>query len=82
MIEIADEGQEVSVTMLAQRFSEGETAEIVRIVNSGEGRGTADFDRLIEVIREESARPTPRDAANLSADELLEQMKRLKQKKS
>lgn len=82
MLAIADEGQEVSVTLLAQQFSEGETAEIVRIVNSGEGRGTADFDRLIEVIREESTRPTPRDAAHLSADELLKQMKRLKQRKS
>ena len=82
MLAITDEGEEVSVTMLAQQFSEGETAEIVRIVNSGEGRGTDDFYRLIEVIREESVRPTPRDAARLSADELLKQMKRLKQKKS
>lgn len=81
-IKIAESDQEVSVSLLAQQFSEGETAEIVRIVNSGNIRGTADFSKLIEVIKEEGSRKKPRDAANLSADELLEQMKQLRQKKS
>ena len=81
MLAIADEGQEVSVTLLAQQFSEGETAEIVRIVNNGEGRGTTDFDTLVEVIKAESARPTAAAAAHLTSDELLRQMQRLKQLK-
>lgn len=79
---IAAEGQEVTVSLLAQQFSESETAEIVRVINSGDVRGTADFGRLIRVIKEESAGLKPSDAAHLSPDELLEQMKRLRQKKS
>lgn len=81
-VNLAQDGQEVTVSLLAQQFSESETAEIVRIVNSGETKGTAEFGRLVEVIKEESSRTKPQDAANLSSEELLEQMKRLKRKKS
>ncbi|MGN0474993.1 MAG: DNA primase [Acutalibacteraceae bacterium] len=81
-VKLAQDGQEVTVSLLAQQFSESETAEIVRIINSGETKGTAEFGRLIDVIKEESSRTKPQDAAHLSPEELLEQMKKLKQKKS
>lgn len=80
-IQTAESGQEVSISLLSQQFNESETAEIVRIVNSSDIRGTSDFSRLIEVIKDESSRKKPRDAANLSSDELLEQMKKLRQRK-
>lgn len=81
-IRLAESGQEVTVSLLAQQFSESETAEIVRVVNGGRTGGTDDFGRLIGVIKEESSRKRPQDAASLSSEELLEQMKKLKQKKS
>ena len=40
-----------------------------------------DFDKLIEIIKNEHFTPKPQDAAKLSADELLEQMNRLRKKK-
>ena len=80
-IEISDSGQEVTISLLSREFSESEISEIVRIINTGEQRGTDDFDRLIDVIRTEHSALKPRDAAKLSSDELLEQMNRLRKKK-
>ena len=81
-IEIHASGQEVSVSLLTTQFSEAESAEIVRIINSRDSAGTNDFDKLIEIIKNEHFTPKPQDAAKLSADELLEQMNRLKKKKN
>ena len=80
-IELSRDGQAVSVTDLQQQFSESETAEIVRVINGQNVRGTADFGTLIARIKEEGARTKPSDAAKLSSEELLEQMKLLRQKK-
>lgn len=81
-LQLHEAGQEVSVGLLEQQFSESEISEIVRLINTKTIRGTADYGQLIAVIKEESSRIKPSDAANLSNDELLENMKRLKQKKS
>ena len=81
-IEIHASGQEVSVSLLTTQFSEAESAEIVRIINSRDSAGTNDFDKLIEIIKNEHFTPKPQDAAKLSADELIEQMNRLKKKKN
>lgn len=81
-IEMNRSGQEVTISLLAPQFSETETAEIVRIVNSEEVRGTDDFESLIDVIKNEHFTPKPQDAAKLTSDELLEQINRLKKKKS
>ena len=81
-IGINDSGQEVTVSLLAMQFSEPETAEIVRIINSEYSNGTNDFKHLIEIIKNEHFTPKPQDAAKLSSDELLQQMSRLKKKKS
>ena len=81
-IEIHSSGQEISVSLLSTRFSEEECAEIVRIVNSYDSVAKDDYDTLISIIKNERFTPKPQDAAKLSADELLEQMNRLKKKKN
>ena len=81
-IEIHSSGQEVSMSLLSTQFSEEESAEIVRVINSYDTVGTNDFDTLIGIIKSEHFTPKPQDAAKLSADELLEQMNRLKKKKN
>ncbi len=81
-IELHALGEEISVGLLEQQFSESEISEIVRIIN-GEGmRGTSDFGHLMAVIKEESSRIKPSDVNKFSNDELLEQMKLLRRKKS
>lgn len=81
-LSLAEEGQEPSVSALAQDFSQSETAEIVRIVNGGSVGGSDDLTVLIGRIREESARAKPSEVAALSDEELLAQMNLLRQKKS
>lgn len=81
-IEINQSGQEVSVSLLTQQFSEMETSEIVKIINSDDTMGTGDFNNLIDVIRSEHFTPKPQDAAKLTPDELLEQVSRLRKKKN
>ena len=81
-IQLHNDGQEVSVSLISPHFSEEETSEIVHIINSEEVRGTGEFRNLIELIRTEHLTPKPQDAAKLSPDELLAQMSRLKKTKS
>ena len=80
-IEINESGQEVSVSLLSQQFSDAETSEIVKIINSDETIVSQDYQKLTEVIKSERFTPKPQDAAKLSSEELLEQMSRLKKKK-
>ena len=58
-----------------------EGSEIVRILNSDEASAIGDLDTLIDVITTEHFKPKPQEAANLSEDELLMQMSRLKKLK-
>ena len=80
-IEIYDSGQEVSVSLLTQQFSETENSEIVRIINSDDAIASQDYLTLIDIIKNERMTPKPQEAAKLSTDELLEQISRLKKKK-
>ena len=80
-IDINQSGQEIDVTQLTPRFSETEGSEIVRILNSDEASAIGDLDTLIDVITTEHFKPKPQEAANLSEDELLMQMSRLKKLK-
>ncbi len=79
---IWQDGQEVTVSLLAQQFSESETAEIVRVINGDDVKGIADFDSLVNRIQEESARTRPGDVVNLSNEELRQQVALLRQRKS
>ena len=81
-IGINTSGQEITVSVLTQQFSEPEAAEIIRIINSEENRGANDFEVLTDIIKSERFTTKPKDAAKLSTDELLEQMNRLKKQKS
>lgn len=80
-IELNQSGQEVSVSLLSQQFSDEETSEIVKIINSEKSVGTNDYDNFIEIIRKEHFTPDPREAAKLSSEELLAQMYRMKKEK-
>ena len=79
---LAGEGQELSLSAVAQDFSQSETAEIVRIVNGGGVSGRDDLSALAERIRQESFRTRPSEAGALSNEELLAQISMLRQKKS
>ena len=81
-IEINKSGYQVNVTLLAENFSETETSEIVRIINSDKPRGIDDFDDLVDLIKSERFIPKPQDASKLTSDELLNQMSLLKKKKT
>ena len=81
-IELSQGGQEISITDLQQQFSDSETAEIVRVVNGQNVRGTEDFSVLIACIKEEGTRTRPVDAAKLSSEELLAQIHRMRRRKS
>ncbi len=80
-VSMAEQGQEISVSLLSRRFSENELSEIVRVINSDIRVGSDELERLIADIKSEHNRKRPREAANLSDEELLEQMRLLKARK-
>ena len=80
-IEMNQDGQEITVSLLSQRFSPEELSEIVRVINGNGNFDGSDLDTLIRIIETEHETPKPQDAANLTEDELLKQMSLLKKKK-